>query len=147
MKKALSIIVFTVVTIFLSVLIAIPIVNDYMAKKTANKLVDLPLPNDTEIIESISKAGKLVGNGNGMQYFGAILIKSGLSLDDLKEYYSEFADSEMELYVENQINKNVEIIEHTKLTFQTDVKGSNYYIVYSWGNNNTVFHELDIRGH
>ena len=62
MKKVLVTIVLTVVIIFLSVLIAAPIVNDNMAKKTANELADLPLPNNTEFIESIYKAGKLVGN-------------------------------------------------------------------------------------
>ena len=145
--KALVIIVLALAIIFLSVLIAAPIVNDNIAKKTANELVDLPLPNNTEYVESIHKAGKLVGNGNGMQYFGAILIKSDLSLDELKEYYLQFADSEWKCIVENQINKNVEITEHPKLTFKTDIEGNNYYIVYSWGDNDTIFHVLDIRGH
>lgn len=147
MKKVLVILVLTVVIIFLSVLIAAPFVNDHMAEKTANELVDLPLPNNTEFIESIHKAGKLVGNGNGMQYFGAILIKSELSLDELQEYYLQFADSEWKCIVENQINRDVRFIEHAKLTFQTDIEGDHYYIVYSWGNNNTIFHELDLRGH
>ena len=145
--KVLVIIVLAVAIIFLSVLIAAPIVNDNIAKKTANELVDLLLPNNTEYVESIHKAGKLVGNGNGMQYFGAILIKSDLSLDELKEYYLQFADSEWKCIVENQINKNVEITEHPKLTFKTDIEVNNYYIFYSWGDNDTIFHELDIRGH
>ena len=147
MKKVIVIVVLTMAIIFSSVLIAAPIVNDSIAKKTANELVDLPLPNGTEFIESIYKAGKLVGNGNGMQYFGAVLIKSELSLDELKEYYLEFADSEWKFIVENQINTDVRIIEHAKLTFKTDIDGNNYYSVYSWGNNNTIFHEFDIRGH
>ena len=147
MKKLLVIIVLTVAIIFLSVLIAAPIVNDKVAEKLAKELVALPLPNNTEFIESIHKAGKLVGNGNGMQYFGAILIKSELSLDELKEYYLEYTDSEWKCIVENQVTTDIGIMEHTKLSFQTDVNGNNYYIVYSWGNNNTIFHELDIRGH
>lgn len=147
MKKIPVIIVLTAAIIFLSVLAAAPIINDTVAKKTANELTHFPLPSNTELIESIYKAGKLVGNGNGMQYFGAILIKSELSLDELKEYYSEFADSEWKCIVENQTNKDIGMIEHTKLTFKADIEGNNYYIVYSWGNNNTIFHELDIRGH
>ncbi|MDE7288955.1 MAG: hypothetical protein K2N71_05550 [Oscillospiraceae bacterium] len=147
MKKVLVIVVLTIAIIFSSVLIAAPIINDSIAEKTANEIVDLPLPNSTEFIEYIYKAGKLVGNGNGMQYFGAILIKSELSLDELKEYYLEFADSEWKFIVENQINTDVRTIEHGKLTFKTDIDGNNYYIVYSWGNNNTIFHEFDIRGH
>ena len=122
MKKIFGIIVLTAVTIILSVLMITPIINNNMAEKTADELVDLPLPNNTEFIESIYKAGKLVGNGNGMQYFGAILIKSELSLDELKEYYLEFADNEWKCIVENQTNTEVEIIEHTNLTFKTDIE-------------------------
>ena len=96
-------------------------------KKTANELIDLPLPYSTEFIESIHKAGKLVGNGNGMQYFGAILIKSELPLDELKEYYLEFADTEWKCIVENQIHTDVAAIEHAKLTFKTNIDGNNYY--------------------
>ncbi len=147
MKKVLAIVVLTMAIVFSSVLISAPIINNSIAKKTANELVDLPLPNSTEFIESIYKAGKLVGNGNGMQYFGAILIRSELSLDELKKYYLEFADSEWKFIVENQIDTDVRIIEHAMLTFKTDIDGNNYYIVYSWGNNNTIFHEFDIRGH
>lgn len=148
MKKVLITIVLTVVIIFLSVLVAAPIVNNNMAKKTADELVDLPLLNNTVYIESIYKAGKLVGNGNGMQYFGAILIKSELSLDELKEYYKGFAENEWNCIVEKQIDSDVIIMkEHIGLTFRTDIEGDNYYIVYSWGDNNTIFHELDVRGH
>ncbi|MBD5467473.1 MAG: hypothetical protein HDR21_04880 [Lachnospiraceae bacterium] len=147
MKKVVINIVVTVVLICFSFLIAAPIVNDHMAKKTAKELADLPLPNNTELIESVYKAGKLVGNGNGMQYFGAILIKSELSLEELQEYYSEFADSEWQCIVENQIDTEIRILEHTRLTFETDIEGDHYYIVYSWGENHTIYHELDLRGH
>ncbi len=147
MKKLLITIILIVVIIFLSVLVAAPIVNDNIAKKTADKLVDLPLPSNTEFIETVYIAGKLVGNGNGMQYFGAILIKSGLSLEELKEYYLKFAKDEWECIVERQIDIDIKIIEHRKVTFKTNVEGDNYYIIYSWGNNNTIFHEFDIRGH
>ncbi len=147
MKKLLITIILIVVIIFLSVLVAAPIVNDNIAKKTADKLVDLPLPSNTEFIEIVYLAGKLVGNGNGMQYFGAILIKSGLSLEELKEYYLKFAKDEWECMVERQIDTDIKIIEHRKVTFKTNVEGDNYYIIYSWGSNNTIFHEFDIRGH
>lgn len=147
MKKVVVIIIVTVALVCLSVLIAAPFVNDHMAKKTAKELADLPLPNNTELIESVYKAGKLVGNGNGMQYFGAILIKSELLLEELQEYYSEFAESEWQCIVENQIDTEIRIVEPTRLTFRSDIEGDHYYIVYSWGENHTIFHELDIRGH
>ena len=152
MKKVLAICGFIcglIAAVVLSVLIAAPFVNNNAARKTAKVLEHIPLPNDTELVETVYKAGKLVGNGNGMQYFGAILIRSELSLEELKEYYSKFADpehQEWECVVEDQKGKDITIIEHGSLTFQTDVEGDNYYIVYSWGSNNSFFHEFDLRG-
>lgn len=145
--KVSVIIVLIVVFAFLSVCGVAPIVNNHTAKKTAYELVQLPLPNSTELIETVYKAGKLVGCGNGMQYFGAILIESELSLEELKEYYLQFVDSEWECVVEHQVDADVKIIEHGALTFKTDVEGENYYIIYSWGHGNEFFSEFDIRGH
>lgn len=146
MKKR-TIIIVTIVVVFLVFLVCIPIVNDGIAKKITEKIKDTDIPNNSEYAESFSAAGKLVGNGNGMQYFGGILIKSELSLEELKTYYSQFAQNEWEYIVENQTCRNVQIIEHGILTLSTDIEGDNYFIVYSWGDNDTVFDELDIRGH
>lgn len=146
MKKVLAIVVLIAV-IFLSALICTPAVNDNTAKETANELLDIPLPDHTEFVETVYKAGKLVGNGNGMQYFGAILIKSELSLEELKEYYLSFSENEWECIVEKQTGTDIKVIEHGRLTFKTDIEGDNYYIVYSWGENDAVFGEWDIRGH
>lgn len=147
MKKILTFMVLTVAAVLLFLLAAAPIINDGISEKTANELAALPLPDDTEFIEAVHKAGKLVGNGNGMQYFGAILIKSGLSMEELKEHYSNFAENEWECVVERQTEADIKIIEHGPLAFKTEIAGDGYYIVYSWGDNNTVFHGLDIRGH
>lgn len=51
-----------------------PVLNDGAAKRTAEEIADLPLPARSELVEIAYKAGKLTGNGNGMQYFGAILL-------------------------------------------------------------------------
>ena len=146
MKKIVLTFSLTVACLLLCFLIAAPVVNSNVAKKTAKELVNLPLPENTEYIEAIYKAGKLVGNGNGMQYFGAILIRSELSLEELKEYYSAFAEHEWECVVEEQTGQEIKFIEHTRLTFKTEIDEDRYYIVNSWGDNNTIFHEFNIRG-
>ena len=146
MKKRIIIIV-TIVVLFLVFLLSIPVVNNGTAKKTAEKIKNTDIPKTSEYVESFSAAGKLVGNGNGMQYFGGILIKSELSLEELKIYYSQFAQNEWEYIVQNQAGRNVTVIEHGNLTLNTDIETDNYFIVYSWGDNDTVFDELDIRGH
>ena len=63
--------------------ISLPLINNHTAYKVEKALCEIPLPEETELIESLSLAGKLTGNGNGMQYFGAILIRSELSLEEL----------------------------------------------------------------
>ncbi len=147
MKKAVMTVIVVVVLVVFAVLAAAPIVNDHVAKRTADGLVDLPLPSGTKLLEEVYQARKLVGNGNGMQYFGAILIQSGQSLEELQEYYGSFAEHEWECVVERQTGTDVAVIEHGRLSFETDAAQEGYYIVYSWGENHTFFHELDIRGH
>ncbi len=126
---------------------AIPVGNDNAAKRTAEDILSVPLPEKTNYIESKYLAGKLVGNGNGMQYFGAILIKSKLPLDELQGYYSSYADNEWTYVVEPQQHSKIDVIEHGDLEFEAKIDGAGFYIVYSWGNNNSIFSDFDIRGH
>ena len=147
MKKGLAISAAVLALALLALLAAAPAVNDHAARETADRLAALPLPEDTRLLETVCQAGKLAGNGNGMQYFGAMLLESGLSLEELREYYSRFAEKEWECAVEEQRGREIEALEHTELAFRTDAAGDRCFIVYSWGTNPTVFHELDLRGH
>ena len=132
----------------LFLLIVTPFENDRVAGNTAKELAELPLPENTEYIESVYRAGKLIGCGNGMQYLGAILIRSDLSLEALKAHYSSFAEHEWECVVERQTSAEIKWVEYAGgLSFKTEVEGDDYYIVYSWGDSDSVFHDLDIRGH
>lgn len=81
-----------------------------------------------------------------MQYFGAILIKSELSLEELDAYYSDYRSNEWEYLVEVQEGQSVEMIEHGGLQFSEEIKDNSYYIVYSWGSGNSLLRELDMRG-
>ena len=127
--------------------ISIPLINNHTAYKVEKALCEIPLPEETELIESLSQAGKLTGNGNGMQYFGAILIKSELSLEELETYYSDYRSNEWEYLVEIQKGQSIEVIDHGGLQFSEEIKGSGYYIIYSWGSGDSLLKELDMRGH
>lgn len=82
-----------------------------------------------------------------MQYFGAILIRSDLSLEELDAYYSGYRSNEWECFVETQEGQSIEVINHETLQFSEEIKDSGYYILYSWGSGNSLLEELDIRGH
>ena len=135
------------IVLILAAFVSVPVYNNYCAYNVEKMLCETPLPEQTELIEAISQAGKLTGNGNGMQYFGAILIKSELSLEELDAYYSDYRSSEWEYLMEVQKGQFVEMLEHGGLQFSEKIKGNNYYIVYSWGSGNSLLREMDIRGH
>ena len=116
--------------------------NNITAKKVANLVANVDLPNDTQVVEKFHIAGKLTGNGNGMQYLGAVIIKSDLSIDKLKEYYAE-----NNLFVEYQTSQKIDIIEHGDYALKTKINANNFYIVYAWGDSNTFFEDFDIRGY
>ena len=125
--------------------VVIPFANNAIALGVENDLKSLPLPAQTELIESTSKAGKFVGSGNGVQYFGAILIKSDLTLDELQGYY---ADSDG--VVEPQLSAVVRVAVNMDLSFRHEEYGVGYYIVYRWGSAPDWLQgwlDTDLRGH
>lgn len=145
MSKAKKAVIITSIILLLIPIIftfVITGVNDSTAAGVERKLVRLPLPEKTLFVESLSKAGKLVGNGNGMQYYGAMLISSELSLDELREYYGEY---DCEVY---RIDYPRIDIDHGDLRFKTKTFPDNAYMVEMWGESPWwFFAEFDIRGH
>lgn len=130
-------------------ILSIPIVNDWTAKKVEQDLLELSTPEDTVVIDSISKAGKFTGNGNGMQYFGAILVKSELSIDELDVFYEEFRDDEWDCIVVNQKQAQSDFFGYNdELRFSKyDEEKGDFFIIYSWGDGISPFDILDLRGH
>lgn len=148
MKKILMIVLAAALLLIAGVPAVLTVMNDGIAKDVAEKLEAFPLPEQTELLETVSKAGKLTGNGNGMQYFGAVLLKSALPIDELKDHYSGFSDNGRMSIVEKQNGSQIGLIEHGSLAFETPVEGDGYYIVYSWGSNGgDPLCDLDLRGH
>lgn len=139
-----------VTMVFIAVLllffaVVVPIVNNAIALGVEKDLKKLSLPEKTELVESTSLAGKMIGNGNGMQYLGAILIKSDLSLDALQAYYADYDGT-----VEPQLNADVRVAMNKELSFRHAEYGVGYYIVYRWGDAPDWIQDwldTDLRGH
>ena len=149
MKLAVKIIKWTFAAICLLIFltaVSIPIVNNCIADNVEKELRSLPLPESTELVDSISAAGKLSGNGNGMQYLGAILVESDLSIEELTEYYAQYKIDGRDIYVNVQNGERVELSEHRDLLFDIDSAHGDCFIVYSWGKSDYVLSELDLRG-
>ena len=147
LKKILSVTICIFAISISLFVVGIPLANNHYAEQVEKELRETPLPEKTEIIDSVSQTGKLVGNGNGMQYFGAILLKSKLSLNNLEDYYSAYQKNEWSYVVEPQKTQIIEVVEHNRISFSEKVDDEGYYIVYAWGDGPDVLEELDFRGH
>ena len=151
--KLLKTLAILLIVLLIGIPISIPIMNDYCAHKVVKQLKETPLPENTELLESKSIAGKLSGNGNGMDYLGIILIKSKLSINELEAYYSNYRNDEWEYLVEVQKGQEPNMTDHTLgLHFTEKIGDKGYYIVYSWGDGpKSIFMkslmESDLRGH
>ena len=118
-------------------------VNDAYAARAEKKLKQLPMPQHTEYVESFSKAGKLSGNGNGMQYYCAMLITSELTLQQLQDHYGQYDNC----YVYEQNTAGIDEL-HGSIRFNTDPVPDNAYRVELWGDSPPwFFTDFDIRGH
>lgn len=82
-----------------------------------------------------------------MQFFGAILLQSSCSLEELKRYYKAYSTSEWNYRVEAQETAKINEIEHDNLAFEATVEQNHFFILYSWGNGVQPFCEFDLRGH
>ena len=107
------------------------------------------MPNNTKIIDSISISGKLSGNGNGMQYFGAILIETELSETEIDEYYKKYRNNQWSFLVSKQKSSQIDVIDIGKYEFKkfNNENKEKSYIIYSWGSSNNFLLDFDLRGH
>ena len=148
--KRLLVILVSLILIPIIVRFGVQIANNCIAMEVEKEIKSLPLPERTNYIESISAAEKLVGNGNGMQYFGAMLIKSELSLEELDTYYSVYRENDWVYLVRRQTDSVIMDENWTvgDLSFKSDIYSDDYYVVYSWGDTDIVFVSwFDISGH
>lgn len=141
--------------LLLTVSVGIPIANNAIALGMEKELKALPLPENTQLVDSTSMAGKLSGNGNGMQYFGAVLIQSTLSEEEIKIHYAKYRDSLDDCLVEPQKGTEIRpggnpLHNNDGLAFSSPVEGEGYYMIYSWGRAPEwarMWLDIDLRGH
>ena len=158
MNKKVRITILMVTSFVILFLIAsyfgIMVVNNSIANRVEKELKSYPLPEQTVFLDSVSIAGKLVGNGNGMQYMGSILVVSDRSEEELYEYYSQSFD-----YVEvrKQESQKIHFINSVDYSFElfADPNHHMHYSITCWGSpkdiglgeSAAVVLNLDLRGH
>lgn len=133
-RKAFKILIPVFLALPLVLYISIVITNNWIANKIEKELVVYKLPESTVLVDSLSVAGKLTGNGNGMQYMGSILIESDFREDELREHYCSGFDY---IEVRRQETANIDFIHPRNYSFSDFSKtdGKVYYSITCWDSN------------
>lgn len=153
-KKSIAVLLIIIFAFPIISYIGIVITNNTIADRIEKDLVAYELPTNTELVDSISIAGKLTGNGNGMQYMGAILVESELGEEELKDYYSTDFDY---IEVRKQEVADIDFIHTNNYSFSgfSESNTDSYYSITCWyddrreefGDFISELLDCDIRGH
>jgi len=104
---------------------------------------------ELEIIDSKSACGKISGNGNGMEFYGAVLVKAECE-EDVEELVSSIDDDYNKVGYYIQADKQIDaspIDGHIFLEYESFPNdGKTYYTVYYF-TSHKLSTEFDIRAH
>ena len=134
--------------------------NTFVLIKFSSQLFEMDLPEDIHVIEKYKVRGKLNGNGNGMDFFACILVKTKRSQKELYDYLNnqEFTPAKNHEIVEKEIkklqsncleSKYVETASKcTPVTFESiknEINFDDYYVLIIYDGGYSA--DFDILGH
>ncbi len=130
--------------------------NNLILMKFSSQLFEMDLPEDISVIEKVKLRGKLNGNGNGMDFFACILVKTERSLEELDHYLSEqeFIPAKNHEIVETEVVKlksnqlETKYVEHEEVRFnniKNEADSDNYFVLLIYDGGYSA--DFDILGH
>ena len=151
MKKTFIALLVLAILLYVGIVLS----NDRIAEDLRKQVAECMLPPNMELVDSVAVAGKMEGNGNGMQYFGAVLLHSALDEGPLRVWYEAQLPDEDEIWISVSRQRTPELFEYQKPRFRAFEDDGHYWCVmlarYSVsGAEDSLWEELldcDIRGH
>lgn len=142
--------------IIIGLFLLIPSYNSYILTKFSSQLFSMDLPDDIFVMEKYKIRGKLNGNGNGMDFFACILVKTERSKEELHDYLNnqKFSPAKNHEMVETEVVKlwknrlETKYVVNEDVMFETikdEIDFDDYYalIIYDGG----YASDFDILGH
>lgn len=138
-----------VLLVLLAVPVSVTLVNDGAARDIETQLLDLPAPEGGEVAESMSQAGRMVGNGNGMQYVGALLVRSDRGIGAVSGHYATVSEGiDLDVTVVTSAGIESQGFHGADGFLAHPGPGDDLYVVYAFGDGPGGFFEsVDLRGH
>ena len=147
MKKAL-IALLLIAALYAGIVVS----NNRIAEDLRKQVAGCMLPPGTELVDSAAVAGRLQGNGNGMQYFGVALIHSDLDEGPLRTWYEAQLPKEEYIWL---TRRESELFDSSTRLFKDYEDDGHYWFVMlsrynPIGKDATLLdglRDIDIRGH
>ena len=130
MKKRITAILAVMLALATLFSLTVLVGNNLVAKEQMKRLLSCELPNGSLLLDSASIAGKQAGNGNGMQWLGAVLIETDQRFSE--EALCQWYGNQMRL---DESNERIDIFAqdspyfygHRKNRFSSGADGGFYY--------------------
>lgn len=148
-KKTVKLIVVILIVALLPVLVmgGGHLYNNALLSGMEHDLTDTVSKGNVEMIESRSVCGKLNGNGNGMDFFAAVLV-TGTELE-VQAVVAALAQAygDVGYLSQSEAKITVKYLEHESLSYShKDYTDGEYYTVYIYDSDLPAF-PMDLRGH
>jgi len=144
--------ILVVLALCISPFVIAPIANNIKAQSFISEVKKSAFPASTEVLEVVGGVGNTSGTGNHVELLAAVLVKSDLTLEQLRDYYR--ADSIENDYVLNnaiiqvtettQTTSSMDILNLTFKNFENISSDDNLYIIQKI--ESAVFSTFDLRG-
>lgn len=152
MQKVL--IVCLIPVLVLGVLLGIFLMPQLQNTKNLNDLTDsfekkiTDFDSDIQIVETASIYGNLCGNGNKINYFGAVLVEKD-SIKDVDALIDSLDnDFEFVAYCDQKTQKvEYKYLERFNPSYETDVSGGEYVSIMFFNSTHENSNMFDIAGH
>lgn len=104
--------------------------------------------SDIQIVETASVYGNLCGNGNKINYFGAVLVEKD-SIKDIDALIASLDnDFEFVAYCDQKTQKvEYKYLERSNPSYETDVSGGEYASIIFFNSRHENSNMFDILGH
>ena len=104
----------------------------------------------TQILDRASVHGKLNGNGNGVQFFGAVLVE-GIAEEEIRQIIEQLSDEYEEVNYAQQSGNEIQLrhLEHRKprFSYSSFAENKQYYMIYFIESEHPYANPMDLSGH
>ena len=146
--KKIRMYVAVICMVIVLVLVFLGNINNILLYQMVNKL-ESTVSKQTQILDKAYVYGKLNGNGNGVQYFGAVLVADTLE-EEITRIVEDLSDQYEEVGYKKQNGNQIQLkcLEHRTLCFSDSSVSDNkqYYIVYFFNSQHPLSWRLDLAG-